>query len=307
VQGQSLRFAFYNVENLFHPDCDSINPDKEFTPQGAKEWTFPAYYQRIMRLSKVIIHLSDEDWELPALMSFAEVESAQILVDLIRLSPLQKSDYQYVHYESPDRRGIDVGLLYRKSHMRLIESEVLPFVLENDSNYRSRDMLFAKFKILDGDTISFLICHWPSRFGGKEASDYKRIQAARIARNFIDTKAPGSIIIMGDFNDSPWDQSLSELASSAERPLLRLMQNLDSNSGSHWYQGEWTYLDQILIDSLDLERVKNYGVFKASFLLEKDGQYPIEKPKRAFKGPFYTGGFSDHLPVYLDYATKTQP
>lgn len=302
LNGQNSRFVFYNVENLFHPDQDSLNPDQEFSPEGSKEWTYYKYHERLRRLSKLIINLSDSNFEAPTLVAFAEIENKQVLEDLIQNQPLRKLDYQLIHYDSPDRRGIDVGLIYRKDQLRLLNSLAIPYFCDSIPDYHSRDMLYASFSNLAGDTLQFVICHWPSRYGGQEASQFKRLCASERLVNFTDSikalsKAP--FILMGDFNDSPVDSSLRQLSTLGH--FDNLMKDLPKSLGSHRYKGEWSYLDQMLVSKNYRSHIKDFGVFQAPFLLEKESKYPGYRPKRAFRGTYFTDGFSDHLPIYLDW------
>ncbi|WP_421753704.1 endonuclease/exonuclease/phosphatase family protein [Croceimicrobium sp.] len=305
------RCVFYNVENLFYPEWDSLNPDQEFTPDGAKEWTAAKYFTRIQRLSKVILSLSDSSFQAPALVGMAEIEEARVLNDLIHRSALAKIPYQYVHYDSPDRRGIDVGLIYRKDLFRLIDSKTLPFYWPEIPEYRSRDMLYAQFEDSLHRPWHFVICHWPSRYGGQQSSEPKRLAAAKILSVFLDSLKLGPeeiLIVMGDFNDEPNDKSLKYLGGKPEHPrLYNLMASKDQNGGSHRYKGDWAYLDQILIRPEMQEWTIHCAAFEAPFLMEEESKLPGYKPRRAFKGPFFSSGYSDHLPVYIDLIIKTQP
>lgn len=305
------RCVFYNVENLFNPEWDSINPDREFTPEGAREWTYPKYYIRVQQLSKVILSLSDSNFQAPAIIGLAEVEGAQVLEDLIHRTALVKIPYQYVHYESPDRRGIDVALIYRKDIFRLIDSKTLRFQWPDHPEYRSRDMLYAQFEDSLRRNWHFVICHWPSRYGGQQSSEPKRLAAANILSKFLDSldlEIGDLLIIMGDFNDEAHNRSLQYLSSdSATVPMLNLMEGREAGVGSHRYKGEWAYLDQILIRPEMQKWTKRCEAFRAPFLLEEETKLPGKKPRRAFKGPFFGSGYSDHLPVYIDLIIKTQP
>lgn len=234
-------------------------------------------------------------------MGLAEIESKLVLQDLLGKTVLRKWPYQLVHYDSPDRRGIDVALLYNKEHFKLVHSQALPFVCEAWPTYKSRDILHVQLRAKDGSLINFLICHWPSRYGGKLQTAPKRYCAAQVLNNYrADLK--GAVIIMGDFNDAPQDESMRYLADGLPGlDLINLMQAAPSYLGSHRYKGEWSYLDQILVDKVHYKRVKLHGVFAPSFLLEEETKYPGFKPRRAFRAKFYRGGFSDHLPIYLDW------
>ncbi len=299
--------AFYNVENLFHPDQDSLNPDQEFSPQGSKKWESYKYLLRLKRLSKVIISLSDTNFTPPIIIGLAEIECKQVLEDLFDRTALRKWNYQFVHYDSPDRRGIDVALLYDKSRLKLQNSLPISYRCASDPQYQSRDMLYAEFDDRNNQFYRFVICHWPSRYGGKEASAFKRICASQLLRNFIDSlwsQSNDPLIIMGDFNDEPNDSSLSLLCKTGPNglSLISPMEFLPGNYGSHRYQGEWTYLDQFIVDAQHESHLLKVQVHSPDFLLEPESQYPGFKPFRAFKGSFLTKGFSDHLPIVLDWS-----
>lgn len=302
----SYRFAFYNVENLFHPSEDSLVNDEEFTPEGKKYWSFYRYHQKLNKTAKVFLAMSAD--KLPALVGMAELESQLVLDDLLKTEILSKYDYQYVHYNSPDRRGIDVGLIYDKEQLKLVYSQAFPLKLAQDSTFRSRDILFSQFVSLGGDSIDVFICHWPSRYGGQEASEYKRIAAARLLREKVDSlQAQGrtQILIMGDLNDEPSNKSVSEVLNAHNDieeagQLKNLMLSLDVAQGSHRYKGQWAYLDQIIISSGLIDKLGDFACFSAPFLLEEDTRYPGVQPFRTYKGLRYNEGFSDHLPVFVD-------
>lgn len=304
VQAQELKCAFYNVENLFHPAWDSINTDFEFTKEGKKQWDSIKYYDKLNKLSKVILSMSSDSMEAPSLIGFAELESAKVLEDLIHRPALQKLDYQWVHYDSPDRRGIDVGLIYRKSKLRLIESEAIKYSNAEEPDYKSRDILYCKFYHQDFDSISIYINHWPSRYGGVEKSSPRRIAAAQVLSTHIENNFSSGIgLIMGDFNDEPTDSSLSLL--SRETGFKNLMLELDHSWGSHRYKGNWAYLDQILLaNSNEAVEIGKFNVHKPKFLLTEDKRYPGLQPFRSFFGDFYAGGFSDHLPIFIELKIK---
>ncbi len=298
LSAQNLNLAFYNVENLFHPSVDSLNTDKEFTPMGSKSWDTAKYYTKLNQISKVILALGDATYEPPSLIGFAELESSKVLDDLIHRPALKKVDYQWVHYDSPDRRGIDVGLIYRKGQLKLIKSEPLRYFNESEPNYTSRDILYAQFTSLIGDTLNIFVCHWPSRYGGKEKSQPRRIAAAHVLLSKIETLGKGAkVIVMGDFNDEPSDESLNLLEVKASMQVL--MKTLDPSIGSHRYKGHWAYLDQFVVSENLKTRIDTFNTFKAPFLLQDDDRYPGKQVYRSFKGNFFQGGFSDHLPIFL--------
>ena len=307
LKGQdSYRFAFYNVENLFHPSDDSLVNDEEFTPEGTKSWSFYRYHQKLNKIAKVCLAMSGD--KVPALMGMAELESELVLEDLIKTEVFAKYQYQFVHYNSPDRRGIDVGLIYDKEQLKLIYSQAFPLYIASDSAFRSRDVLFSQFVSLGGDSIDVFTCHWPSRYGGQEASEYKRLAAAKLVRSKVDSlQAQGrkNILIMGDLNDEPTNKSVREILKAGEEigensDLKNLMLSLDAAEGSHRYKGQWAYLDQLIISKALIDKLGEFGCFKAPFLLEEDNRYPGMQPYRTYLGMRYNEGFSDHLPIYID-------
>ena len=310
-QEAAFRIGFYNLENLFHPSDDSLKADEEFTPQGSRYWSYYRYNKKLNQMAKVILSLGE--WEPPAIMGLEEVENRQVLEDLIGTRVLEKISYRVVHYESPDRRGIDVALIYRLDKFRLIYSKPLPLKIAGDPAFKSRDMLYVKGVAGIEDTLHIIVCHWPSRYGGQAASEPKRIAAAETLHRFLDSLQTAhqqpNVIIGGDFNDEPANASLKLLCQAREGDsanLVNLMAEMDPNKGSHRHHGVWTYLDQIIVSRglliTEKPRVKNdqAKVLSYDFLLEYDEKYPGYKPYRHFLGLRYHGGFSDHLPVYLD-------
>ena len=308
LSAQSVhRFVFYNVENLFHPTNDSLINDEEFTPEGNKFWSFYRYHQKLNKTAKVCLAMSTD--KVPALMAMAELESEMVLEDLLKTEILDKYNYQYVHYNSPDRRGIDVGLIYDKDQLRLIYSQAFPLTIAEDSNFRSRDILLTQFVSTGGDSLDIFTCHWPSRYGGQEASEFKRLAAAQLLKSKIESlQAQGrtKILVLGDLNDEPTNKSVEEIVNakkeiSAQGDLKNLMLSLDAAKGSHRYKGQWAYLDQIIISAELNEVLEDFGCFSAPFLLEEDSRYPGQQPFRTYKGMRYNEGFSDHLPIYADF------
>ena len=309
-----FRIAFYNLENLFYPENDSLKNDGEFTPDGKRNWSFYRYREKSNHMAKAILSIGE--WNPPALVGVAEIENRKVLDDIIQSEVLRKFRYQFIHYESPDRRGIDVGLLYRDEFFTPIITRPIKVVMPGDENFATRDILYAKGLTPSEDTLHLFVCHWPSRYGGQARSEPKRIQAAVKLRQITDsltsTGYDPAIIIMGDFNDEYSNISLKD-SLKAEMPglnsnayLYNLMAALPKTEGSHRYRGTWAYLDQIIVsqnllngNGMDIKNQKA-GVIAHSFLLEIDDRYPGKVPFRTFIGMKYHGGFSDHLPVFVD-------
>lgn len=281
----SQTFMSYNVENLFYPTNDSIKNDDEFTPEGTKHWTFTKYRNKIHHITQVIAYLP----ERPSVIGLNEVENAQCLIDLCHKMP--HYPYQYIHFDSPDERGIDVAILYDTTVFQVLHTETLPVYLQDDY---TRDILYSVLHS-PNDTFHIFVVHLPSQLGGHRATQWKRDTAKSIIRAKADTIVAQSptakIIVMGDFNMSPKDDI---------PPLSNQMLTMAKNgAGTHKYQGQWTCLDQFYISS-SLEEQATVEIVKAQFLLEEDNKYLSTQPKRTYKGYHYQkDGYSDHLPILL--------
>lgn len=312
------RIMFYNVENLFHPSDDSLTADDDFTPTGSYHWTFKKYYRKIAMIGKVIVAagMGDPPW----LVGLAEIENERVLKDLCYNSPLRKFGYRYVHYDSPDRRGVDVALLYRDSCVRILRSRKIPVAFPFDTLARNRDILYAVVQFPSGDSLHVLVNHWTSRYGGYAATVPKRNYYAIVARRCVDSlmmESPrAKILIVGDFNDYPTDESMRDCLRVKEfsprlprDTLYNLMMPMarQSLSGSHKHEDFWGFLDQFVVsdawltDSCGVHQVGGAHIFDADFLLVDDEKYGGKKNYRTFLGPRYIGGFADHLPVYVEF------
>ena len=342
-----LRIAFYNMENFF--DClhDSAKDDHDFTPQGIKGWGNAKYANKRNRLFKVIAAM-DAEHSLAA-MGLAEVENARVLRDLCRGTPLRYKNFDFVHFESPDPRGIDVALLYRKDLLSIDTSYPVPLIIPPDSVARTRDMLYVRAFVeaspvppdsgMSGNRLSkdasgtgtgkhpcanrkktclhLFVCHFPSKYGGATETDHKRAAAARLLRQRMDSlscKDSSAIILaMGDLNTHALDSVLAPLRS---QPYLNLMASptwrprfARYRIGSHKFREEWSTIDHIILPRRILPwiRGKQAFVFARGFLLQSDERYMGIKPFRSFYGARHLGGYSDHLPVYIDLCLPARP
>ncbi len=309
---RGMRVMFYNVENLFDTINDPAINDEQYLPESELEWVSWKYYDKTNKLAQVIANVGG--MELPDIVGVCEIENRLVLQNLIKAAPIEKGNYKIVHYDSPDRRGIDVGLLYRADKFRLLYSKALNLSLPEDSNFKTRDILYVKGLSSRQDTLHFFVNHWPSRYGGQEVSEPKRMAAAQLLRQITDSilesQSDAQILIMGDLNDTPKNKSVFEVLGASNDTinkgrLVNLMHNADENVGTHKYRGEWAYLDQIIVSNGLLKgqlqvAQHNGNVFRGEFLLEPDTRYTGTFPFRAFRGPRYIGGFSDHLPIFVD-------
>ena len=314
--GQSVRVMFYNVENLFDTLDSPDTRDGSFLPDGSYSWNSYKYYTKLKRISKVILNTGA--WNVPAVIGLCEVENRQVLEDLLRTTPLIKFDYGIVHEESPDERGIDVALLYQKEIYSPIAHQTLTVTFPDDPDDRTRDVLHAVGTI-GPDTLHFFVNHWPSRSGGQEASEPKRMRAAAVVRQAVDsllaTNPNAKIILMGDFNDGPENRSMAEVL-QAEGDSTQLEEGelynymlpfFKKGIGTHKYRQEWNTLDQFVVSPGLLQAQEGFytdwssaTIVREEFLLEEDPYNPGNRPYRALLGPRWHGGYSDHLPIILE-------
>lgn len=288
--------AFYNVENLFDTHDDPNKDDQEFLPEADRQWNDERYNEKLKHINEVFAL-----FESPLLIGVCEIENEQVVRDVVNFGAL-KVNYGVVHYESLDERGIDVALIYDSSSMKLITSGIVRYNMP-EGDRPSRDIVWGKF--LHGkDTLLGMVNHWPSRSGGEEASEPKRMIAANAARKFIDsiqsTSPKTKIVFMGDLNDYPTNNSAKMIA---EVLVPMITKESGEYKGSYNYRGDWDVLDHIMVSSNFLtgkktKVTKGSGViFTNPFLLEvyKGNTQPF----RTYGGKKYLGGYSDHLPVSI--------
>jgi endonuclease/exonuclease/phosphatase family metal-dependent hydrolase len=314
AQGDHNTFSvlFYNVENLFDTYDDTLTEDDEFTPHGIRNWTYDRFMHKLNRLFKVLA--VSGGWDPPDIIALAETEHKWIVDKLASDTPLSKYQYRVVHRESPDRRGIDISILYREGSFAMLSDSAITIRLKEDPPEFTRDIIHLTGIIPGNDTVHLLFNHWPSRYLGQVNSEWKRTRAARILRDKVteilaDGQGSG-IIISGDFNDEPDNNSLSlhlgagiRLNDTVDQQLYNLSPlSGQSIKGTHKFQGRWYMFDQYIVSGKLLAstiscRVK---ILDFDFLFEKDESYMGVKPFRTYYGYSYTGGFSDHLPVLLE-------
>jgi len=308
----------YNVENYFDCVDDSTTDDNEYLPTGIRAWNNEKYQQKQANIAKVIAAIGG--WESPALVGMCEVESRKCLIDLTKYSGLKNLGYKFLHHESPDARGVDVALLYQPQKFRPIHDEAIRINFPDAPGSKTRDILFVSGILPTKDTLHVFVCHFPSRLGGELESEEKRMFVASVLRSKIDSifivNIHPNILIMGDFNDYPTNNSLlnvlkalppvKEFSLSA---LYNLMYPIHlAEKGSHKDNGEWGTLDQIIVSGNLLNPLNKFfslsedvHIFDADFLLEDDDKFLGKQPFRTYNGLKYQGGFSDHLPVYIDF------
>ena len=314
-QPDSTRYciAFYNVENLFDPEDDPEKNDDDFTPNGFYHWTNKKFYKKLNDIAKVFLAING--WAPPDIIGLAEIENANVLRKLCYNTGLKAYHYRYVHYDSPDARGIDVALLYRSDRVQILESKPIPVVFPFEPHSKNRDILYVK-ALIPGDTLHLFVNHWTSRFGGYGATIPKRNWYAQTLRKHVDSllyvNSSACIIIMGDLNDYPTDESVAVYLQAKDYKkdagngtLFNLMLPfVGKNIGTHKSQEFWGCLDQFIVSKSLLNKESSWQIengkaviFDAPFLLTEDEKFGGVKTWRTYLGPKYLGGFADHLPV----------
>ncbi|MCD4698587.1 MAG: endonuclease/exonuclease/phosphatase family protein [Bacteroidales bacterium] len=309
--------GFYNLENLFDTINDvSLRNNEEFTPESAKQWTHARYHEKLGNMAFVISKIAtDITPDGPALLGVSEIENRGVLEDLVKEDAIKDMNYAIVHYDSPDRRGVDVGLLYQPKYFTVTNSRSHRLTMETDTSFRSRDQLVVT-GLVDGEEISVIVGHWPSRSGGEKRSRPKRNAAGLLCRHIVDSllaiNANAKIIVMGDLNDDPVNPSVKEhlRAKGKEKdleegdlfnPMFKLYKD---GIGSLAYRDAWNMFDQVIVSQgllgEDKSGFKYYKakVYNKNFLKQKEGAY-AGYPWRTFAGGRYIGGYSDHFPVYV--------
>ena len=336
TDGECLRYRIvsYNVENLF--DCldDSLKADEEYLPEGMRHWTSGRYYRKINAIAKVLIAIGGPSTssesegrkqahgEMPLLVGLYEVESPHAIEQLIHYSPLRQSGYRYVMTSSLDVRGIDIALLYRPDEFKLLYQQSIRANLPNERP--TRDILHIGGTLVGGDTLDVVLLHLPSRLGGTRQTEPYRQHVASRAKQLCDslseTRQNPHLLLMGDFNESATGPALAKILTakplSSEEPQTNQLYNLLANrrcsslssiKGSYKYQGIWETIDHIIANGLLLQPnhsphliPESAEIAPLSFLLTDDEIYGGKMPCRTYRGAYYQGGYSDHLPLIVD-------
>jgi hypothetical protein len=315
---QNVRIAFYNTENLYDPYDDTTTLDNEFTREGLKHWTYGKFRAKLNHLAKVIIAMMEHD--TLAFIGLCEVENKFVLNKLVYDSPLKSWHYRIIHHDSPDARGVDVVALYHPKKLSIIRYRYITVTFPFDTLAKTREILYIKGLLTQGDTIHLMVNHWPSRRGGEAGSEPRRVFVAGMLKHLSDSilhdNPLAAVVMMGDLNDEPVNRSVREVlgagtdtAGTSDTSLVNMMAllRLPWNEGTLKYRGRWNIFDQFIVSGNMLNgngalhlSPASAGIFRASFLMEEDRSYFGDRLNRTYIGPGYHGGFSDHLPVYLD-------
>ncbi|MCM5662159.1 endonuclease/exonuclease/phosphatase family protein [Galbibacter mesophilus] len=314
-QRNAYTVAFYNLENLFDTVNDPNILDDDFTAEGRLMWTRERYENKIHKLGMAISQIGEKDAaHPPAFIGVAEVENKAVLNDLVASADLKKYNYKYVHFNSPDERGIDTALLYCSDLVEVLEAKPITLLVYNQPNIRdfTRDILYVRAE-MGGEEIHVFVNHWPSRRQGAGETAHKRIAAAKLIHEHIDEirlkHASPKFIIMGDFNDDPNSTSIKDylVKDRLYNPMLTLLNPTERGSLTH--KAAWNLFDQIIISTnfFDVSegklRFKKADILDERFLEEWDKKYE-GFPFRTYVGKKYLGGYSDHFPVYLIFSAK---
>ncbi|WP_281753990.1 endonuclease/exonuclease/phosphatase family protein [Neptunitalea chrysea] len=310
--------AFYNVENLFDIYNDPHKYDDDRTPEGKDHWTQEIYNDKIKNMARVISDIGkDVTGSAPDVIGLAEVENEKVLQDLINDPQLKPYNYGIVHFDSPDERGIDVALLYKKNVFTPLSFDNIPLHLKDPdgSNDYTRDQLLVT-GIMDDEQLHFIVNHWPSRSGGEAKSRSKREAAAALNKKIIDSLQDidphSKIFSTGDFNDDPTNSSLKKILrtkgnrdKAKGKDLYNPMESmLKKGLGSLAYRDGWNLFDQIIFTAELLKkdmstfRYWQAHIYNKRYLIQAEGRYK-GYPFRSYSNGNYTGGYSDHFPVYI--------
>ncbi len=303
VPRDSLSVMCWNVENFFDWRNDSTTvSDAEFSSRGERHWTWKRFQAKANAFAKALFWVEGETGRLPDIVGLEEVENAFVLRQVLRKTALRKTDYEYVHYDSPDRRGIDVALLYRSSALELIDSKPC-HLYEADTVMATRDILLCVFRrkvAAASPPFAILVNHHPSKYGGASESEPRRRIAVDRLRFLADSLAAEGIdriIAGGDFNDTP-DNPVFLRLEPALKPLHTALSR--RGEGTIKYDGKWDLIDHFYASPALLASGPSMRILRIPFLLTRDNAHSGDKPLRAYTGPRPTGGVSDHLPILLE-------
>ena len=332
---KSYIIGFYNVENLFDTYHDEGKNDYEYLPDGLNQWTEAKYNIKLNKIATVIKAMAEDNKAYHTILGLSEIENRHVLEDLVTQPEIIDANYQIVHYDGPDRRGVDVALLYRPDQFKVLDTKSIPFdfnstidfeMSQEDMDYfRTRDVLMVR-GLLNGEMFAFFVAHLPSRIGGKSNALRNRgaeiiyQESQKLMAEFPEIK----IVAMGDMNDNPTDESMTTYIHGKENiedvgpadffsPFLSM---LKAGYGSLGYQGVWSIFDIIVVNSnlvnapkgslkiVPIVKKKYYGrIFSKPWMAQEEGQY-AGQPKRTYSNGVFLGGYSDHYPTYIVVSNK---
>lgn len=318
--------AFYNLENLFDTINNNGKYDYEFSPEGPRKWDGRKYWKKINNMAYTISKMATKTTPMgPAIIGVSEIENRSVLVDLVKAEPIKRWQLQVVHHDSPDRRGVDVGLLYNPRFFKLMNVTNHTLHIAGNPDFKTRDQMCV-VGLLQGRKVAVIVNHWPSRLGGQERSSYLREAAAALSKQIADSlwrvDPDMGVMIMGDLNDDPYNKSCAEVlgakreASDVKSPhdfYNPFWSVLDKGVGSLAYKGQWNLFDQIIISGNLLGNTSDAGALKLwksqvlnfDFLKTTEGSrqgYPL----RTYSAGVFLGGYSDHFPTELFFTQEVK-
>lgn len=320
--------GFYNIENLFDTEHD-LDPntgedknDYEYLPDGTNHWTQMKYEHKLANMSRALAEMGTERLKSIgcALIGVSEVENARCLSDLCAQKPLADRGMKFVHIEGPDKRGVDCGLLYNPRFFQPAKVWLQPYVLNEHITRPTRGFLTVQ-GTLSGDSITVIVCHWPSRNAPSPAREAAGTMVCAEKDSILKANPNMKVLVMGDMNDDPFDESMSQ-GLRARRKMADVKngdmfnpwwQILLDGHGTLSYQGGWNLFDQIVMSQnlLDVNKKKTYEtltffkaeIFRRDYLLQTEGKYK-GSPKRTHAGGVWLDGYSDHLPVVTYFVRR---
>ncbi|MCM1370061.1 MAG: endonuclease/exonuclease/phosphatase family protein [Candidatus Amulumruptor caecigallinarius] len=317
--------AFYNLENLFDTINNNGKYDLEFSPAGSRKWDGKKYWSKINRLAYSISQMPTKTTPLgPAVIGVSEIENISVLEDLVKAKPIRDLNLKIVHHDSPDRRGVDVGLLYNPELFKVLQVTNHTLNIKELPNFKTRDQMcvvgLMGNKTTGYSRVAIIVNHWPSRRGGEAESSWLREAAAAlsasIANDLVKKYPDIGVIVLGDLNDDPYNKSVSTILGAVKKIgdvppggfYNPFWEKLDKGIGSYIYRGGWNLFDQIIINSNLVDgksglKFHAAEVLNKQFLLQQDGQYK-GYPHRTFSGGAWTDGYSDHLPTEVFFTRE---
>ena len=330
ASGQKLRngsdyyisgIGFWNVENLYDTLNDIWKNDEDFTPEGINRWTGPRYWTKIDHLATVISQMAtDITPDGLAILGMCEIENKSVVQDIINSPHLKKRNYQFIHIEGPDIRGVDPSFIYNPLYFKVTKAVSYKVRLVTDSAHKTRDILVVS-GLFSGEHLTVLVNHWPSRRGGEMLSRANRNGAAKIARHIADsvTKADptAKVLIMGDLNDDPINECVKKyIGTYADLHLAKddlyfnpMEEPYLKGIGTLAWQDSWNLFDQIMLNknwipgNYETWQYYKVRIFNKDFLKADHGNFK-GYPFRTYSGGAYTGGYSDHFASYIIIAKE---
>jgi predicted extracellular nuclease len=321
----TFTIAFYNVENLFDTEDDPAIDDSEFLPTAENKWDNEKYQKKLANMSSAINSLGST--QAPDILGLCEIENKRVMEDLIAQPSLKSKNYGIVHYNSPDERGIDVGMIYKKDVFKPFAEKSCRIIFPEVKD-KTRDFLIVSGILGGKDTLHVFVAHFPSRRGGLKESEHKRVYVASQVKSKVDSiqkKSPkANIVVMGDLNDEPTNKSIVETLNAKpysdglkQGQMFNTMGVLKSEGkGTHaYYNGkekitEWNLLDQIILSPNLVNKksslryvLKSATIHKPEMLMQQEPAQYKGQPLRTFAGKKYLGGYSDHFPVFIQLAS----